>query len=398
MKIAIIGGGASGIATAIFTKRISENKNSVTVFERSDRILKKLLATGNGRCNLSNESIFPENYFSNSPKKLSEILSAFTPDDERQFFESLGILLCAENGRIYPYSRRANAVSDAMRFECEHLGIKIRTNAYIESIKPQNSGFIILGEFFDKVVISCGGFSAPSFGTDGNSFKLLKALGHSITPTCYALSPVKVKENVKQLKGIRVQCRLSLINGGQAIKSEQGELQLTDYGLSGIAIMQLSRLCEKGSIIEADMMPHLSQKELSDFLRERIKTLSHLKTEDFLTGFIHKALGQYILGRCRIPLNISAQNLTDKDIFNLTKNLKALSFCVESVLGKEQSQATCGGASLEEFDTNTLESKKHSGLYCTGEALDCVGDCGGYNLHWAWATAYIVAKAISKGK
>ena len=395
MKIAVIGGGASGIATAIYSKRICK-ENSVTVFERSDRVLKKLLATGNGRCNLSNTDISPENYFSHNPKELQDILDAFSPFEERQFFKSLGILFCEENGRIYPYSRRANAVSDALRFECEHLGIKIRTGQFIDKIVKENNGFSILGEFFDKVVISAGGFSAPSFGTDGNCFKLLSSLGHTISETCYALSPVKVKENVKQLKGIRAICRVTLKDRGKAIKSESGELQLTDYGLSGIAIMQISRLCKKGSLIEIDLMPDFSEIELTKLLKERAKTLSHLKADDFLTGFLHKMLGQYVLGRCRINANFSAGELSSYELEILAKEIKALSFTVDTVLGKEQSQVTCGGALLSEFDAKTLESKIIPGLFCTGEALDSVGDCGGYNLHWAWATAYVASKGMNK--
>ncbi len=393
MKIAVIGGGASGIATAIYAKR-NNKKNSVTVFERSDRVLRKLLATGNGRCNLSNESISPDNYFSHTPDVVSNILSAFTPDVERQFFESIGLLLCSEDGRIYPYSKRANAVSDALRYECERLGVNIRTNAFIDKIARKEDKFLILGEVFDKVVISCGGFSAPSFGTDGNAFTLLKSFGHTITKTCYALSPVKVCENVKSLKGIRTNATVTLMNGGKKIRSEKGELQLTDYGLSGIAIMQLSRECKEGSIIEVDLMSVFSEEKLEEFLTERKGAFPHLKADDFLTGFLHKTLAQYILARCNIKANISAGSLTGKDVSVLANEIKALSFTVKSVLGKEQSQATSGGALLSEFDTETLESKKVKNLYCIGEALDCVGDCGGYNLHWAWATAYIVGNKL----
>jgi len=393
LKIAIIGGGASGIAAAIYAKRNNEN-NSVTVFERSDRVLRKLLATGNGRCNLSNESISSDNYFSHTPDCVSKILSAFNPNDERQFFESIGLLLCSEDGRIYPYSKRANAVSDALRYECERLGINIRTNSFIDKVEKKGDKFIILGEAFDKAVISCGGFSAPSFGTDGNSFTLLKSLGHTITKTSYALSPVKVFENVKSLKGIRTNATLTLINNGEKVRQENGELQLTDYGLSGIAIMQLSRDCKEGSIIEADLMSVFSKEKLEDFLTERKEAFSHLKADDFLTGFLHKALAQYILSRCNIKANTPSGELTKKDICALAKQIKALSFTVKSVVGKEQSQATCGGALISEFDADTLESKKVKNLYCIGEALDCVGDCGGYNLHWAWTTAYIAGKNL----
>lgn len=394
MKIAVIGGGASGIAAAIYAKRENE-RNSVTVFERSDRILKKLLATGNGRCNLSNASISEDNYFSHSPHLINKILSAFTPEEERQFFESIGILFCEENGRIYPYSRRANSVADALRFECEHLGIKIRTSSFIEKITKKNDGFIILDEFFDKVIIASGGFSAPSFGTDGNSFRLLKSMGHTISRYSYALAPVKVRENVKQLKGIRAHCSVQLLRSGETLRSEKGELQFTDYGLSGIAIMQLSRLMSENDKISVDLMPDYSFEALIELLTKRKTVLSHLNTEDFLSGILHKTLAVYILNCCAVT-HSKAQSLSDKEISLIASKIKSLPFTVLSVLGKEHSQATLGGVLLSEFSSDTLQSEICPNLYVTGEALDCVGDCGGYNLHWAWTTAKIAGKAVSK--
>ena len=395
MKIAIIGGGASGIAAAIYAKRENSACN-VQVFERSDRILKKLLATGNGRCNLSNTDMSGRHYFSHSPEYINKILSAFTPEEERQFFESIGIIFCEENGRIYPYSRRANAVADALRFECGHLGVKIRTNAFVEKIEKSEHGFIINGEFFDKVIVSSGGFSAPSFGTDGNSFRLLKSLGHTITRYSYALAPVKVKENVKQLKGIRAHADVTLLRNGDAIRTEKGEVQFTDYGLSGIAVMQLSRLLGENDILALDLMPNFSKKELETLFEKRKATLPHLKAEDFLSGIVHKTLGIFILNRIGISPAKNTSSLTEDEIRQLAENIKTLPFTVSSVLGKEHSQATSGGARLCDFNAETLESSIVPNLYCTGEALDCVGDCGGYNLHWAWATAKIAGKAVSK--
>ena len=395
MKIAIIGGGASGIAAAIYAKR-ENNTSDIHVFERSDRILKKLLATGNGRCNLSNTDMSERHYFSHSPEYITKILSAFSPEEERQFFESIGILFCEESGRIYPYSRRANAVADALRFECEHLGIKIRTNVFVEKIKRENNGFIIDGEFFDKVIISAGGFSAPSFGTDGNSFRLLKSLGHTITRYSYALAPVKVKENVKQLKGIRAHGDVSLLKMGETVRTEKGEVQFTDYGLSGIAVMQLSRLVNENDKLTVDLMPDFSQDEILKLLIKRRSALSHLKSEDFLLGILHKTLGVFILNRLGISSAKKAELLTEDELGRIAKSIKSLPFTVLSVLGKEHSQVTCGGAQLSDFNSETLESKIVPNLYCIGEILDCVGDCGGYNLHWAWATAKIAGKAVTK--
>ena len=393
MKIAVIGGGASGIVSAIYAKRINE-KNSVTVFERSDRILKKLLATGNGRCNLSNASISEDNYYSSDKSIMAEILSKFSPDEEKAFFSSIGIMLAEEDGRIYPYSRRATSVLDALRFECDRLGIKIRTNSFINKIEKKDSFFKINGEHFDRVILSVGSNAAPSFGTDGNGINLLNSLGHSTEKFRYALSPVKTKENTKSLKGIRAKGNVSLFEKGRLLRTEKGEIQFTDYGLSGIAVMQLSRLCHDGSVISLDLLPELSKEELYKMLTERKALLSHRKAEDFLTGILHKALCQYILGCVGIKANTDVSLLTKKDISILTDFIKALSFTVTNVIGKEQSQASSGGAILSEFNPDTLESLKCPGLYCTGELLDVVGDCGGYNLHWAWTTAYIAGTNI----
>ncbi len=397
MKIAVIGAGASGITAAIYAKRVNPS-NSVTVIERSDRILKKILSTGNGRCNLSNAVINEDNYYSQSPKAINKILTAFTPFEERQFFEELGIMFCEESSRIYPYSKKASAVVDALRFEVERLGIKVILNTRVKEIKKASKGFIINNLKYDKVIISAGGSAAPIFGTDGNSFNLLKSLGHTISPLSPALVPIKTKENTASLKGIRANCAVTLIKNNTPVKKEEGELQLTQYGLSGIAVMQLSRLSKKGDIIEIDLIPHLSQEELIKLLSRRAVLLKERRIEDFLTGILHKPLAMYICKELSLPLDLKAGNLSEKNIVGLAKKLKSLCFSVMSTLSWDDAQVTSGGALLDEFDLSTLESKVCPDLYCAGEALDCVGDCGGYNLHWAWATGYICGKSAGKGE
>lgn len=397
MKIAVIGAGASGITAAIYAKRVNP-QNSVTVIERSDRILKKILSTGNGRCNLSNTVISEENYSSQSPYAINKILTAFTPYEERQFFEELGIMFCEESSRIYPYSKKASAIVDALRFEAERLGIKIILNTRVKEIKKASKGFIINNLKYDKVIISAGGSAAPIFGTDGNSFNLLKSLGHTITPLSPALVPIKTKENTASLKGIRANCAVTLFDKNAAVKKEEGELQLTQYGLSGIAVMQLSRLCKKGSIIEIDLLPHLSQEEVYSHLLKRAVSLKNRRIEDFLTGILHKPLAMYIYKELSLSFDIKVSSLSEKALFQLAQKLKSLKFTVESTLSWDDAQVTSGGALLDEFNLSTLESKICPDLYCTGEALDCVGDCGGYNLHWAWTTGAICGKAAGKGE
>lgn len=397
MKIAVIGGGASGIVAAIISKRANPS-NSVTVFEKNDRILKKILATGNGRCNLSNKNISINNYYSQNIDYAEKILAAFTADEERQFFESIGIMLLEENGRLYPYSKKASAVVDALRFEVEKLNINVLLNTAVKDIKKTNLGFIVDGKKFDRVIISCGGKAAPSFGTDGSSFNLIKSLGHTCSSISPALVPVKTKENVTSLKGIRVLSSISLINDGEYVRSEQGELQLTSYGLSGIAVMQLSRMCKKGSILSIDLLSHMEENEVKAMLLKRAQILASRRLEDFLTGIIHRPLALYIYDRLSLKKDVKVHSLTDKELFKIAFVLKALNFTVESTLSFEDAQTTKGGALLCEFNPDTLESLICPDLYCIGEALDCVGDCGGYNLHWAWATGYICGRVCSQPK
>lgn len=388
MKTAIIGGGASGITAAIFA---AANKEQVTVFERSDRILKKLLATGNGRCNLSNTDLSQNHYHSHSARAIAPVLAGFTADDEKKFFASIGIPFACEDGRIYPYSRRASAVVDALRMEAERLGVKIICNSFIKTVTPSENGFTVNGKPFDRVIIACGGSASPMFGTDGNAFSLLARLGHKIHRPFPALVPLKTVEKTGRLKGIRVHCSITM-NG----KTEHGELQFAEYGLSGIAIMQLSNLYNGGRVnLFVDLIPDINEEDAFKMLKARAKTLSVRTAEDFLTGLLHKTLAAYLLERAHIDLSRKVSSLSDKELTFLSVLLKKLEFTICGTCGETNAQTTAGGAELREFYPETLESKILKSLYCCGEALDCCGDCGGYNLHWAWATGAVAGRATA---
>ena len=395
MKIAVIGGGASGITAAIFAKR--ENSScKVTVYEKNDRILKKILSTGNGRCNLSNKNIDSTFYYSSNTNILKNILSQIPSSEIKHFFESIGIIFCEENQRLYPYSKRAGAVCDALRFEAEKLGIEILCNSSVEKIIPNKDGFFVNGTYFDTVIISAGGNAAPLFGTDGNAFKLLKNIGHTISSPQPALVPVKVSDNTKSLKGIRAQCSVTLKANGDEIKKEYGELQFTDFGLSGIVVMQLSRLCKKGNILSVDFMPDYKEEDLYTYLLSRKVLFSKRRCDEFLIGILHKPLTIFLLEKCGVKASAEVNCLNEASIKKLAHILKSAEFSVLSTMGWSNAQTTCGGALLQEFYPETLESKIQKNLYCTGEALDSVGDCGGYNLHWAWLTGMLAGKAAAK--
>lgn len=377
------------MTAAVFSARNGEH---VTVFERSDRILKKLLATGNGRCNLSNEDISENHYITSSPKAAEGLLRRFSAHDESDFFASLGIPFISEDGRIYPRSRRAAAVSDALRFEAERLGVKIKTNSFVKEIRPgktEKNSFRILGESFDRVIIACGGSAAPMFGTDGNAFDLLKSFGHTIHAPHPMLVPLKTRESTAQLKGIRAGCTVS-VNGC----CEQGEVQFTDYGLSGIAVMQLSSMFNgKDMCVSLDLIPETELSELQNELTVRAVMLQSRAAEDFMTGVIHKSLFRYILSRCKIPPHKLCGQLQNSELALIAQTMKLLNFTAVDTCGFSNAHTTRGGAELSEFHPSTLESKKCRGIFCTGEALDCAGLCGGYNLHWAWLTGFIAGNA-----
>lgn len=389
MKTAVIGGGASGMTAAVCA---AKNSNCVTVFERNDKVMKKILATGNGRCNLSNTDISDKYFLSNDIDAVQKILSLFKKEDEAKFFESLGIMFSYEDGRIYPRSKRASSVVDALRFEGERLGVKTVTGTEIKFIKKSNGKFVIGEESFNNVIISCGGSAAPVFGTDGSSFELLKKMGHTINTCRPYLVPLKTEENVKMLKGIRVSGKLTI---GEL--SETGELQFTDYGISGIAAMQLSCAAEKGKMIYVDLFPEINNSELFYQMKKRLDNLYYRRAEDFLTGAVHKLLAVYVLKTLGIsPSEISKNVFDDSTLKRLSETLKSLPFTLKGTLGYKDAQTTLGGASLKEFNPKTLESLIVKGLYCTGEALDCAGKCGGYNLHWSWLTGYIAGNACKK--
>ncbi len=394
MKVAIIGGGASGITAAILIKRYSPN-TYVTVFERGERILRKIPATGNGRCNLSNTDISAKKYISENTAALNSILSAVSVERVKLFFESLGLLLCEEQGRIYPMSLRAGSVADALRFCCESCGVRVLLNTRVKDISMCKSGFICNGERFDKVITAFGGAAAPSFGTDGSSYSVLKKLGHTVTPVRCALVPICVKESTKNLKGVRSRVEISVKRNGKSLFAERGELQFTDYGLSGICVMQLSALLKANDTLVVDFCFDYSFDVILNIMRDRRSRLSYLSCVDFLSGLVHKTIAADILSRLGISQAESAAFLTDALLKKICTLLKALPFTFEKTLDFKYAQATFGGAALCEFNPTTLESLKCPGLYCIGEALEPVGFCGGYNLHFAWTTAHIAAQSIA---
>lgn len=383
--IAVIGAGASGMAAAISAKRRTPYI-SVALIEALPRVGKKILATGNGRCNLTNLNAKAEDY--NSPF-VTDIMKKYSPESVTAFFESLGLKTFSDSeGRVYPMSNMAASVLDCLRFELEKLEIDVICDTHADSLVKKGDIFIINGSIkARKVIVSTGGKASPAQGSDGSGYALLKSLGHRITPVYSGLVQLTVKENLKALKGIRVKSDVSLFCGEKNEAKASGEILFTDYGLSGIAIMDVSRrVYNKKCECVLDTLPMMHECDIQAFFMERKMSNSALEIENVLGGLVPKKLGQYVLKECGIAFDRPVGKLSNLLIEQVCEKLKGLRFTVTGTRGFNNAQITVGGAALSEFDSATLESKLVEGLYCTGELLNIDSICGGYNLQWAWAS------------
>ena len=403
MKIGIIGAGASGLMAAAAA---AQNGASVTVFERNDKVGKKLLVTGNGKCNYTNLLVNAECYNENAKDFISDALSLFNEKDAIDFFSRAGMLTKYKNSYAYPYSEQAQAVQDIFIMECRKLNVKIEKGIKIENIKSKGNGFVIdckgRKEYFDRVIIACGGAALPKSGSDGNGYCLAEGFGHSIKAAVPSLVQLKCPDKFfKELSGIRCDCKISLIIDDMFAVSEKGEVQFTDYGLSGIPVFQLSgkaaRALQEGRSCRAliDFMPELSKKNVVELLSER-KTYAGDKTfTEFMIGLFNWNLNRVIIKRTGIPSNTFASRFKKADIERLAEYIKEFDVPITGTNGFDRAQVTSGGVNLSEINPVTMESKLKNGLYFAGEIVDVDGRCGGYNLQWAWTSGYISGKAAS---
>lgn len=389
--IAIIGGGASGIAAAAEAKNVNPAAE-VLIAERLDKTGRKILATGNGRCNLSNKNITASDYHG-SVRNIMQIIGN-TPSAE-ELFASMGVLCTSdEQGRIYPYSNSAATVLNSMRLRLSELGVRELCGFFVKKLIRLDGGFILRSDDSEirchRLIIAAGGYAAPSFGTDGNMTRLLKDMGYRTAKICPAVAPLRVRpDRLKGLKGVRVKGKISAVSGERVLREELGEIQFTENSVSGICVFNLAYLFSKyeGNLtLRADLMPKLCLKDLEEYLL-CVQSQRFMHTlEDFLSGIFVKSLAVYImkntLGR---PLTDRISTLQYKEIRSLAERIKSLEFEVTGGSPWQNAQATSGGIHGECVD-DYLESRLDRGMYFAGEILDVVGDCGGYNLDWAWSS------------
>ncbi|MGN0571149.1 MAG: aminoacetone oxidase family FAD-binding enzyme [Candidatus Fimenecus sp.] len=399
-RVAVIGGGASGYAAAITIARKS-NDFTVTIYEKLQKPLKKLLATGNGRCNLTNVQVTPADYFGDRDFAAAA-LSRFSPQENIAFFREMGLLCKTEAmGRVYPVSGQASSVRESLCAEAEKCGVQIINDCAVTKIVPQNGSFLLNGEITCDIVLICaGGCAAPKHGTDGDAYKLLAALGHTIIPPAPALTALECRDFPKSLKGVRQVCDVTLLQDQKPIYAITGEVQFTEYGLSGIPIMQLSRLVstapnEKFSV-KLNCLSGMTATDIAEFLQTAATKNPKKSAETLSQGILPQALGNALLWRCGIRKDEPCAALEKSRLTRFSEEITAFTVPITGVRGFDFAQVTAGGADCREFDCETMQSKRMKSVYACGEALNVDGGCGGYNLQWAWSSGRAAGEAVVK--
>ena len=401
MKIGIIGGGASGMAAAIAA---AENPNlQVVLLERQARVGRKLQATGNGRCNLSNLHAMEGGYHGEAPEFRNPAFQAFSVENTLQWFRSLGLYTVAEpSGRVYPYSDQANSVVDVLRFGLEKPNIQVVTSFEAEKVRKTQEGFSVASREetmeFDRLIIACGGLAGTRLGGSMSGYKFLRGFGHKCTKLRPTLVQVKTDwPGVSALKGVRANCVAAIYHDGVKTNESAGEIQFTEFGLSGPVMFEVSRdVCQgKGQwTCRLDLLPDLSAEELVPELMRR-KTTS-LPASELFTGILHNRLGRVIAQAADITLNQPISALSDWEIGQAARLSKCFEVSLSEPLGMDSAQVTAGGILTGEFNPETMESRLVPGLYACGEVLDLDGDCGGYNLQWAWSSGRLAGTHAGK--
>ena len=391
MTIVIIGGGASGMAAALAA---AENPAAeVILLERQARVGRKLSATGNGRCNLTNLHAGVQGYHGEDASFAQYALNKFPPEETLSWFARLGLYTVAEDsGRVYPYSDQANSVVDVLRFALEKPNITLISGYEVEKVKKTADGFRIegTGDSIEchKLIVACGGLAGTKLGGTMSGYKLLRSLGHK----CTKLRPTLVQlksgwGGCASLKGVRANCHAAIYHDGVLHSESTGELQFTEQGLSGPVMFEISRdACQGRGEWECrlDFLPGVSEEDLLQMLLPRKNT--HLTVADLLTGILHNRLGRVLTQELGIPGYVPVAQLEELELERICHGMKHFSVSLTEPLGMDSAQVTAGGILTRDFDDTTMESRLVPGLYACGEVLDIDGDCGGYNLQWAWSS------------
>ena len=362
---------------------------TVYLFERQARLGRKLQATGNGRCNLTNTNAAKGGYHGQDRSFAEPALTRFDPEKTLAWFRTLGLYTVREpSGRVYPYSDQANSVVDVLRFALNKPNIRVYTGREVSRLRRTEDGFLVDDIHCDRLIIACGGLAGSKLGGTMSGYRLLRSMGHRMTKLRPALVQLKCSwKGIVALKGVRANCHAAVYRDGTLHSESTGELQFTEYGLSGPVIFEVSRDACYGPgewMCRLDLLPEISYDELFSELSNRRKSM--LPAEELLTGILHNRLGKVIAKLAEITVKAAASELSDRELREVCSLVKNFEIPLTEPLGMDSAQVTAGGIMTEDFDPNTMESRLVPGLYACGEVLDIDGDCGGYNLQWAWSS------------
>ena len=398
--VAVIGGGAAGMMAAITSAREGAR---VTILEHKERIGKKILSTGNGRCNFTNTYQTPACYRSDNRDFAWNIIQKFNVEKTISFFKELGIYPKDRNGYLYPYSDQAAAILEVLQIEVAKLDICVMTEINVLDIQPVKKEIRITTDkktiTADSVILACGSKAAPVTGSDGSGYQLAKLFGHRIVPVLPALVQLRCAEKFyKSISGVRVQGTVEIYADDIFLASDTGEIQLTNYGISGIPVFQVSRyaakaLYKKQSVTAVlNFMPDMNKDEFLLFLKERITLCPYKTLDEFFTGVFPKKLCELWIRLSRLPKEMRVSDLSGEQLEKLVLLIQHLRTHITETNSFEQAQICCGGVDTTEINPDTLESNYVPGIYFAGELLDVDGICGGYNLQWAWSSGFVAGK------
>ena len=403
-RVVVVGGGASGMMAAI----VAQSRGSdVTILERNERVGKKLLATGNGRCNYTNENIDLSFFHGEDKEFIKSVLGKFTNKDAIEFFESRGIVpVIEDNGKVFPLSFQSSSMLDILRYEMKKIGVRVITDSYV--VKITKDKFFNLytkdGRTFkaDKVILATGGMAMPVSGSDGNGYSLAQTFKHKKNEPTPALVQLKlVGDKWKQINGVKFIGRASLIIDNKYITDDIGDILFTDYGVSGPPILQLSREAirakkeNKTVKIGISILYNRTEKEVFNYFVERLQNMPEKTLADFLIGMINKRLILPIIKELDLDKDKFLYNMKEVELNLLAKILVNWEFELLGDKGWGNAQTTAGGISLKDINPKTMESKLVKGLFFCGEVLDVDGDCGGYNLQWAWSSGFLAGSSAA---
>lgn len=407
-KIAIIGAGASGLIASIISSKANSNIK-IVVYEKNEKIGKKILATGNGRCNITNREINLSNFHGVNPQFAKSALTQFDFKKTQEFFSSIGIEMSeGEKGRQYPMSLQSSSVVDLLVYEAKRLGVEFKLNSRVENIEKREDKFLIKtqssSDLFSKVLIATGGLATPSLGSSESGYEFAKNYNHHIIKTYPSL--VQLISNapyLNKISGVKFSGFVRVLIDKKEVNSAFGDVLFTNYGLSGSAILDISRgvslalQTNKNIEIILDLLPQFSKDELLILLQKRVKFANDKNLSFWLEGLINKKLTELILKNANLRSEVKfAKDLNRKDLLKIVYAMKNMRLNIIDTKGFKSAEVSAGGVDVSQINPQTMQSKLQKGLFFSGEVIDIDGDCGGYNLQWAWSSGFIAGREMSK--